>query len=119
MAGAVINVGSRIGDNSVINTRAALDHDCRIGCHVHIAPGSVISGGVKIGDGTHIGTGSSIIQCINVGINSVIGAGSVVVKDIPDNVKAYGVPAHVIDFLIPNGKLKGGAQPKETPPNFC
>lgn len=96
LAGAIINTGVNILDNTIVNTKASIDHDCKIGSHVHIAPGCTLSGCVSVGYGTHIGTGSCVIQGITIGKNSLIGAGSVVVKDIPDNTKAYGNPARVI-----------------------
>ena len=37
MAGAVVQTGAGVGPNSIINTRASVDHDCRIGETVHIA----------------------------------------------------------------------------------
>lgn len=95
MAGAVVNIGSRIGKNSIINTGATIDHDCRIGEHTHIAPGCTISGGVTVGNNTHIGTGTTIIQKINIGNNVLIGAGSLILNDVPDNVVVYGVPAKI------------------------
>ena len=55
-----------------------------------------ISGGATIGDCTHIGTGATVIQGMHIGSNVLIGAGAVVVKDIPDNCKAYGVPAREV-----------------------
>src|SRR5690606_3976184 len=36
MAGAIIQPAVTIGANSLINTRASVDHDCVIGSHVHI-----------------------------------------------------------------------------------
>ena len=93
MPGVVINAGTFIDENTIINTRACIDHDCRIGKHVHIAPGTILSGGVTIGDGTHIGSGSTIIQGVSIGKGNIIGAGSLVIRDIGDNVSAYGVPA--------------------------
>ena len=78
MAGAIVNAGSCIEENAIINTRTSVDHDCHIGSHVHIAHGSSLSGNVNIGSAT------------------LIGAGSAVINDIPNNVKAYGVPARVI-----------------------
>ena len=51
----------------------------RIGNGVYIGPNSVIQMGVKIGDG------------------AVIGALSLVNEDIPAGVKAFGVPAKIID----------------------
>ena len=96
LAGAVLGPGSIAGDNVIINTRSAVDHDCRLGNHVHIAPGAVLSGMVMVGDGSHIGTGAVVKQGISIGKNSVIGAGSVVVRDIGDGVVAYGCPARIV-----------------------
>lgn len=83
MAGCVIQAGSHIGNNCIINTRASVDHDCEIGDGVHIAPGAVLSGGVVVENGTHIGTGACIIQSIKIGSESLIGAGVTVLKDVP------------------------------------
>lgn len=95
-AGAVIQPEVKIGDHVIVNTGANVDHDCILGSCSHICPGVNLAGGVKIGEGTFVGIGSSIIPLKSVGSWSIIGAGSVVVKDIPDNSKAFGVPAKVI-----------------------
>lgn len=96
MAGAVIQTGCNIGDNSIINTQASIDHDCIIGSHVHIAPGVVLSGEVEIGDSSHIGTGAVIIQGVKIGANALVGAGAVVLKNVADGKKVVGVPAREI-----------------------
>ncbi|NTU31058.1 acetyltransferase [Brevibacillus sp. HB1.1] len=96
MAGVIIQADCYIGSNSIINTRASVDHDSKIGKHVHIAPGVILSGGVEVQEGTHLGTGSVVIQGILVGKESLVGAGAVVIKNIPDRVKVAGVPAKVI-----------------------
>ena len=99
MPGVVVNEGTSIGANTILNTRSVLDHECRIGKHVHIAPGCVLSGNVVVGDNVHIGTGSTVIQGIHIGEGTLVGAGSVVVKDIAGQSKAYGVPARVVGRL--------------------
>ncbi|MBE6094917.1 MAG: acetyltransferase [Schwartzia succinivorans] len=82
MAGAVVNIGTRIRENSIINTNASVDHDCDIGAHVHIAPGVTLSGGVTVGDGSHIGTGASVVQGIVIGDYAFVEVGGIVMKNM-------------------------------------
>ncbi len=96
LAGAVINTGTKIGANTILNTGAIVDHECIVGSHVHIAPGCTLSGGIHIGDGTHVGTGATIIQGINIGSHALVAAGAVVVKNVPDGKKVMGVPARIV-----------------------
>lgn len=93
MAGSVIETFAEIADNTIINTSSSINHDCRIGKHCHIAPGTTLSGNVTVGDLTHIGTGSTVIQNIQIGSQVLIGAGSLVLRPIKDKSKAFGVPA--------------------------
>jgi len=96
MAGTVIQAGCRLATGAIINTRAAVDHDCVIGAHAHVAPGAVLSGGVYLGDGAHIGCGASVIQGVRIGTGAVIGAGAAVISHIADGMLAVGVPAKEI-----------------------
>ena len=93
MAGTVIQPGSCISCNTIINTMASVDHDCIIGDHVHIAPGVTLSGGVTVGELSHIGTGATVVQGVSIGCGCLVAAGAVVVKDIPDGAMVRGVPA--------------------------
>lgn len=102
VAGAVLNPGSKIGDNVIINTCASVDHECIIAEGVHIGPGVHIGGKVIIERETWIGIGVTIKEHIRIGAQSIIGAGSVVLDDIPENVLAYGVPAKVIERITSN-----------------
>lgn len=97
MAGVIIQPFVEIGENTIINTGAKIDHECKIKSHVHVAPGTVASGNVQIGSNTHIGTGSKIIQGIHIGENSMVAAGAVVVKDIKDNSTVMGIPAKEVE----------------------
>lgn len=96
MAGAVIQPGAHIGHNSIVNTKASVDHDCQIGNHVHLAPGVTLSGGVRIGNGTHVGTGATVIQNIEIGSSALVGAGAVIVRMVKDGAKVLGVPAREV-----------------------
>lgn len=83
MAGAVIQPGSRIGANTIINTRAGIDHDCTVGADVHIAPGATLCGGVTISNGAFIGTGAILTHSTSVGRDAFVHAGATLVGDLP------------------------------------
>ncbi len=93
MAGTVIQPGAFIGKNTIINTRASIDHDCVIGNHSHIAPGATLSGGISVGEAVHVGVGATIIQGIKIGAESTVAAGSLVLRDVTEASTVYGVPA--------------------------
>lgn len=95
MAGAIIQVGVKVAENAIINTKTSVDHDCQIGSHVHLAPGVTICGDVKIGDSVHVGSGATIIQGISLGAHSLIGAGTLVHKNVPAGATVIGVPGKI------------------------
>lgn len=99
MANVVINPGSRVGNHTIVNTSATIDHDCVIGDFVHISPAATLAGNVVVQEGAHIGMGSLILPGVQVGAYSVIGAGAVVVSDIPERVVAIGVPAKPVRHI--------------------
>jgi sugar O-acyltransferase (sialic acid O-acetyltransferase NeuD family) len=43
MAKVVINAGAHIGKDCIVNTAAVVEHDCRIGDHVHLSPGAYVA----------------------------------------------------------------------------
>jgi sugar O-acyltransferase (sialic acid O-acetyltransferase NeuD family) len=98
MRGAMIQTGTCIGCNSIVNTGSLVDHDCSIGNNNHIASGVSISGQVTSKENVHFGTGSSVIQSINIYENVVIGAGTAITKDIDKNTICY--PARIFKKVI-------------------
>lgn len=91
LAGAIIQPQVSIGDFSVVNTRASLDHGVKIGARVHVAPGVVVCGEVVIKDDAYIGAGSILFPRVQVGARSVVGAGSIVRSDVLADEVVYGV----------------------------
>lgn len=85
-----INSFAQIGSNCILNTGCIIEHECLVGNHSHIAPGSVLLGNVKIGSSTLIGANSTVLPGIIIGDNVVVGAGSVVTKNIPNGGKWIG-----------------------------
>jgi sugar O-acyltransferase (sialic acid O-acetyltransferase NeuD family) len=96
LAGSIVQVGTEIGANVIVNTRAAIDHDCHIGDHVHVAPGVTCCGSVIVEQISHIGCGAVLMQGIKIGEQSLIAAGAVVIRDVSKGSKVAGVPAGVI-----------------------
>lgn len=97
MAGAVINPGAEVGRGVIINSGAVIEHDVTLGDYAHISPNATMGGGCRLGEESHLGLGAVILPGLAVGRRTVIGAGAVVIRDVPDDVVAVGVPAHVVD----------------------
>lgn len=96
LAGAILQPGTRLGHNSIVNTRAAIDHDGCVGAHCHIAPGAILSGAVTIADNVHVGTGAAVVQGVRIATRAIVGAGAVVIRDIGEGEVVVGNPARVI-----------------------
>lgn len=93
MAGAVLQNRVQIGNNAVINTRSSIDHDCVIGPHTFVSPGTVLCGEVTVAEAAFIGAGAVVIPGIQIGANTIVGAGAVVTKDVPAEWIVAGNPA--------------------------
>lgn len=98
MAGAIVQPGCVIGEDSIVNTRASVDHDCVIGDHVHIAPGATLCGTVEVSNGAFIGAGSVVIQNRRIGTDAVVAAGATVARDLlPNYILMPGMRARPIN----------------------
>jgi UDP-perosamine 4-acetyltransferase len=93
MAGAVVQPGTSIGIDAIVNTGARIDHDCRIGDHAHVAPGAVLAGGVTLDAGVMVATGACIVDGVRLGAWAIAAAGAVVLGDVAPGVIVAGVPA--------------------------
>lgn len=82
-----------IGDNTIINTHAVVEHECVIGAHSHISVNSTIAGRCSIGNFVFVGAGSVVRDKITICSHVTIGAGSVVTKDITEAGIYIGSPA--------------------------
>lgn len=94
MANACINSGVKIGQHSIINTGAIIEHDNIIENYVHISPNVALGGTVKIGENTHVGISAVVKNNISICSDSTIGAGAVVVNNIEEGGIYIGIPAH-------------------------
>lgn len=93
MAGVAVNADVTVGTGTILNTGCSIDHDCMLGDAVHVSPGAHLAGDVHVADHSWIGIGASVRQGVRIGERVVVGAGAAVVSNLPDDVKAMGVPA--------------------------
>jgi sugar O-acyltransferase (sialic acid O-acetyltransferase NeuD family) len=93
LAGACVNIGTRLGTGVILNTGSTVDHDCQLAEGVHVCPGAHLAGSVIVGRRTWIGVGACVRHGISLGDDVTIGAGAAVVSNIPDGALAVGVPA--------------------------
>ena len=88
----IVNACTIISRGVIVNSGSIVEHDCKIGEFVHIAPGVVLGGDVKIGQKTHIGLNTTVKQQISIGSNTTVGMGSVVLENLEDGILAFGYP---------------------------
>lgn len=91
-AGAIVQPGAQIGSHAIINTKASVDHDCRVGNYTHLAAAH-LAGGASIDEGVFMGLGSVVLPKIHVGAWATVGAGAVVTKDVAPSTTVVGIPA--------------------------
>jgi 2,3,4,5-tetrahydropyridine-2-carboxylate N-succinyltransferase len=104
MMGAVINIGSEVGEGTMIDMNAVLGARAKIGKNSHVGAGAVIAGVLEppsatpviVEDNVLIGANAVILEGVRIGKNSVVAAGSVVTKDVPENSVVAGSPAKII-----------------------
>jgi len=95
-AHAHVGPGAFVGDGSLINTGAVVEHDASVGRASHVAPRAVLLGGATIGDRTLVGAGTVVSTGICVGDHVTVGAGSVVIRDHLAAGTIVGSPARTV-----------------------
>ncbi len=78
---------------------ANVDHECKLGSGVHIAPGAVLTGWVEVQDCAMVGAGATILPNLVIGEGAIVGAGAVVTKDVGDGDVVVGVPARTLYLM--------------------
>ena len=79
----------------ILNTSCSIDHDCRLGDYVSLAP-QTSGGNVEIGDYAAICLAPADHPSYTHRPHRVIGPGSTVLEHVPCRVTAYGTPARII-----------------------
>ncbi|MEN6507605.1 MAG: acyltransferase [Smithella sp.] len=111
LAGLKLGYGTDIGAFTYINAKygVTLEDHVQIGSHCSIYSVSTIDnkqGLIVLKKNCRIGSHSVVMPGVTVGENTVIGAFSFVNQDIPDNARAYGVPAKVVGAADHKERMK-------------
>jgi len=93
MHGAVLNAGSHVGQQCIINTQATVEHDAVVEDFCHISTGALVNGGALVGEGSFIGSGAIVRDAVRIGREVVVGAGARVMTDLPDGAVFKGATA--------------------------
>ena len=95
--GAVIMCGAELGEHSIVNVAASINHDCAVGDFATISPGARLGGNVTIGSGAFIGMGALVRNGLNIADGAVIGMGACLVSDATEENGVYiGIPARLM-----------------------
>ena len=96
LAGSIIGPFASVGDYSIINSGANVDHDCTIGRNCHLAPRAALAGEITVEDNVFVGTNATILPRLHICSRATVGAGAVVTKDVSPGALVVGNPARAI-----------------------
>ena len=85
MHDVLVNAGTHVGENCILNSKSLLEHDAVIGDHCHISTGSILNGEVQIGHESFVGSGAVVREGVRIGARSLVAGGARVMKDLPEN----------------------------------
>ncbi len=78
---AIVNAGSRVGSNCILNTKCLIEHDAIIGDHTHISTAAILNGGSRVGSGSFVGSNATIVQGARLPANYFFKAGCLIMGD--------------------------------------
>ncbi|GLO59638.1 sialic acid synthase [Vibrio sp. MACH09] len=82
LSGARVQAGAVVGEHTIINTAAVVEHDCNIGVNNHIAPCAILCGQVKTEADVFIGANATIIQNVELKQDCIVGAGATLTRSL-------------------------------------
>jgi UDP-perosamine 4-acetyltransferase len=80
VGGATLNAEAVVGEGAIVNTNAAVEHDCIVGPFAHVGPGAVMCGGSRLGMSAVLGAGAILPVLGSVADGQLVPPGTVVTK---------------------------------------
>ena len=80
---AVVSVGTEIGKFVIINARAGVGHDSRLGAFSQVCPGASLSGATVLGERAFVGTNACTLPGVEVGADAKIAGGTPAYSNVP------------------------------------
>ncbi len=93
LAGVVATASVRIGGHVAVMPGCVMTHDDVVYDYATLASRVVLGGSVQIGRGAYLGAGSLVREGLDVGAWSLTGMGSLVLSDVPTQEMWFGSPA--------------------------
>lgn len=96
--GCYISTNSTIGSFVIINVGSRIGHDCVLESFTSLMANVDLGGHVRLGEGVFAGTKSTVIPGKIVSEGIVIGSGSVVIRNLTKKGTYFGNPAKLMQF---------------------
>lgn len=96
LEGVVVEAYATIGDGALLNLKAMVTHDCKVGAYSELGPASCMLGRSELKERVTLGAGATLLPRLTVGSDSVVATGAVVTADIPKECTVAGIPARQI-----------------------
>lgn len=93
LATAVATTAVRVGAHVAVMPGVVLTHDNVVDDYATFGAGAKLAGGVQVGQGAYVGAGALVREHRSIGAWSLVGMGAVVTRDIPPGEVWAGVPA--------------------------
>jgi sugar O-acyltransferase (sialic acid O-acetyltransferase NeuD family) len=104
LAGVICTTAVRLGRHVAVMPGTVLTHDDEIEDYATVAAGVRVGGSVRIRTGAYLGSGVLIKEGVTIGAWSLLGMGSVVTGSVPPGEVWIGAPARWLrDVRLPDG----------------
>lgn len=95
LSGARVQTGAIIGEHTIVNSGALIEHDCYLGAYNHIAPNATLCGEVRTSEYVYIGANATLIQGLVLEANSIVGAGAILTRSLKKGSTCYPARAFI------------------------